>query len=214
MDEIAKQVDDVISMDKNHLLFHSSKEDIRMLINLMNPKFYMPIRGEYKDQVANADIASSEGIPTKNIILKENGDVVEIKDAKLQKTKEKIKVDEILIDGHFSDDVGELVLKDRESLGNNGIVLITVTLDKHTKEVLSDVEIVTRGFIYVKDNKELMDYTKEVTLKAIDNNIKEKDGKKQVDYNAVKNEIRETLGKYYYKETEMRPLVISVVQEV
>ena len=214
MDEIAKQVDDVISMDKNHLLFHSSKEDIRMLINLMNPKFYMPIRGEYKDQVANADIANSEGIPTKNIILKENGDVVEIKDAKLQKTKEKIKVDEILIDGHFSDDVGELVLKDRESLGNNGIVLITVTLDKHTKEVLSDVEIVTRGFIYVKDNKELMDYTKEVTLKAIENNIKEKDSKKQVDYNAVKNEIRETLGKYYYKETEMRPLVISVVQEV
>ena len=83
-----------------------------------------------------------------------------------------------------------------------------------SEKVLSDVEIVTRGFIYVKDNKELLDYTKEVTLKAIENNIKEKDSKKQVDYNAVKNEIRETLGKYYYKETEMRPLVISVVQEV
>ena len=174
----------------------------------------MPIRGEYKDQVANADIALAEGIPSKNIILKENGDVVEIKDGKLQKTKEKVKVDEILIDGHFSDDVGELVLKDRESLSNNGIVLITVTLDRITKKVLSDVEIVTRGFIFVKDNKDLIDYTKEITLKAINNNIKEKENKKQVDYNAVKNEIRETLGKYYYKETELRPLVITVVQEV
>ena len=80
--------------------------------------------------------------------------------------------------------------------------------------MLSDVEIVTRGFIFVKDNKDLIDYTKEITLKAINNNIKEKETKKQVDYNAVKNEIRETLGKYYYKETELRPLVITVVQEV
>ena len=80
--------------------------------------------------------------------------------------------------------------------------------------MLSDGEIVTRGFIFVKDNKDLIDYTKEITLKAINNNIKEKETKKQVDYNAVKNEIRETLGKYYYKETELRPLVITVVQEV
>ena len=93
-------------------------------------------------------------------------------------------------------------------------MLITVTLDRITKKVLSDVEIVTRGFIFVKDNKDLIDYTKEITLKAINNNIKEKENKKQVDYNAVKNEIRETLGKYYYKETELRPLVITVVQEV
>ena len=213
MDEIAKKDVNAISLDaKKHLLHHSSREDLMLMINLMNPKYYFPVKGEYRHQVKNAEIAERLGIPKENIILKQNGDVATFVDGVLTNTIEHIPIDEILIDGKSQGDIGELVLKDREMLGESGIVIISCTLDKTTKEVLAGPEILTRGFVYVKESAELIKETEEICLDVIKSNIEE--DSKKVDYTKIKNDVRDKLGKYFYKETECKPMVITVIQEV
>ncbi len=213
MDEIAKKDVNAISLDaKKHLLHHSSREDLMLMINLMNPKYYFPVKGEYRHQVKNAEIAERLGIPKENIILKQNGDVATFVDGNLTDTIEHIPIDEILIDGKSQGDIGELVLKDREMLGESGIVIISCTLDKTTKEVLAGPEILTRGFVYVKESAELIKETEEICLEVIKSNIEE--DSKKVDYTKIKNDVRDKLGKYFYKETECKPMVITVIQEV
>ena len=213
MDEIAKKDVNAISLDaKKHLLHHSSREDLMLMINLMNPKYYFPVKGEYRHQVKNAEIAERLGIPKENIILKQNGDVATFVDGNLIEDYEHIPTDEILIDGKSQGDIGGLVLKDREMLGENGIVIVSCTLDKTTKNILAGPEILTRGFVYVKESSELIRETEQICLEIIKDNV-EADNKK-VDYTKIKNDVRDKLGKYFYKETECKPMVITVIQEV
>ena len=210
MDEFAKRKINVVALNnKEHLLFHPSKEDLMMMINMMKPKYYFPVKGNYKDQVENANLALKLGINKDNILLKQNGDVVRIIDGELVVNEGRVKVDEILIDGKSSNDVGELVLKDREMLAEAGIVLVTATLDKHTKEILVGPEILTRGFIYVKDNMDILKEASVISERIIKNNI----SNNYVDYNTIKQEIRSTLGKYLYEETECKPMIITIIGE-
>ena len=160
--------------------------------------------------VNNANLASRLGIPNENIILKQNGDIVEIIDGKLQKKFKSIKINDVLIDGKSNDDVGELVIKDREMLSENGIVLISATISKQTRKILVGPEVTTRGFIYIKDSKEMIKEIKNISLDVIERNITDK----SIEYNKIKTEIREELGKYLYAETECKPMIIAVVQEV
>ncbi len=213
MDDIAMLGADAISLSsKKHLLHHASREDLMLMINLMNPKYYMPVKGEYRNQYANAEIAEELGIPKENIILKLNGDVVEFDDGELVETDERVETGEILIDGTTGEDIGDLVLKDREMLGENGIVIISCTLDKNTKEIVGGPEILTRGFIYVKESQTLLEETKVISKEAIENSILENQGR--VDYAKIKNDVRDVLGKFFYQETESKPMIITVVQEV
>ena len=211
MDEIAQMNINVISLsNKKHLLEHPSREDLMLMINLMNPKYYFPVKGEYKEQYKNAEIATKCGLKKENIILKLNGDVATFIDGNLADEFEHIDTDEILIDGKSSDDIGELVLKDREMLAENGIVIISATLDRETKEIISGPQVLTRGFIYVKDNMDILKESEIISREVIKNNIT--NGEK-VDYNLIKQEIREKLGKYFYHETECKPIIITVIQE-
>ena len=213
MDEIAKKDVNAICLDaKKHLLHHSSREDLMLMINLMNPKYYFPVKGEYRHQVKNAEIAERLGIDKENIILKQNGDVATFVNGKLTDDIEHIPVDEILIDGKSQGDIGELVLKDREMLGESGIVIVSCTLNKQTKEVLAGPEILTRGFVYVKESGDLIWETEAICLEVIKNNVELES--KKVDYTKIKNDIRDSLGKYFYKETECKPMIITVIQEV
>ena len=213
MDEIAMLGADAVSLSsKKHLLHHASGEDLMLMINLMNPKYYFPVKGEYRNQYANAEIAESLGIPKENIILKLNGDVFEMVDGVNTNSMEHIETDEILIDGNDSGDIGNLVLKDREMLGENGIVIISCTLDKNTKKVLGGPEILTRGFIYVKESQDLLEETKRVSREVIESDIEE--NAKRIDYTKIKNDVREVLGKFFYTETESKPMIITVIQEV
>ena len=213
MDEISMLGADAISLSsKKHLLHHSSREDLMLMINLMNPKYYMPVKGEYRNQYANAEIAEELGIPKENIILKLNGDVFEIVDGENTNTTEHIETDEILIDGKSSGDIGNLVLKDREMLSENGIVIISCTLDKNTKEIVGGPEILTRGFIYVKESQDLLEETKSLSRGVISEDIEL--NSKRVDYTKIKNDVREVLGKFFYDETGSKPMVITVIQEV
>ena len=213
MDEIAMLGVNAISLSsKKHLLHHASREDLSLLINIMHPKYYFPVKGEYRNQYANAEIAENLGIPKDNIILKQNGDVALFIKGNLVPTNEHITTDEVLIDGNSNDDIGDLVLKDREMLGENGIVIISCTLDKETKKILAGPEVLTRGFIYVKDNLDLVDEIKNMSLEIIENNISE--GTKKVDYSKIKSDVRDVLGKYFYKTMETKPMIITVIQEV
>lgn len=211
MDEFAKKNINVIALSsKNHLLFHPSKEDLMLMIKMMNPKYYFPIKGNYKDQVENANLALKLGISKENILLKQNGDVVTFINGKLVNSNEVIKVDEVLIDGKSQNDIGELVLKDREMLAEAGIVLVTATLDRKTKEILAGPEILTRGFIYVKDNMDILKESSVISERIIKNNT----NNNYVDHNTIKQEIRSTLGKYFYETTECRPMIITVIGEI
>ena len=123
---------------------------------------------------------------------------------------DKIPVGDILIDGDSSDDIGEVVLRDREMLSDNGIIIISATLNKKTKELLAGPEILTRGFIYVKDSTELLDSIKEMCLKIINENTHEN----YIDYSRIKNSIRDSLSKYLSSQTGNKPMIITVLQEI
>ena len=209
--EIAMLGAETISIPKDkEISLHPSSEDLMLMIDLLKPKYYMPVEGEYRYMVNNANLANSLGIDEKNIILKTNGEVVRIENKKLVECFEKVEINDILIDGNSTDDIGELVIKDREMLSENGIVLISATLSKETKEVLVGPEVTTRGFIYIKDSKEMIDEIKKISLNIIENNT----NNNYVDYNNIKLEIRENLSKYFYNETECKPMIIAVIQEV
>ena len=199
----------VLSPNK-YLSHHASVEDLMMMIDLMNPKYYFPIKGEYSEQVANGELAEKLGISKNNIILKENGDVATFEDGLLVDDFEHIKTGVISIDGESSDDIGELVLKDREMLSNNGIIIISATLDKKSKKILCGPEILTRGFIYVKDSLELVNNIKEICINIIDGNTHNN----YVDYNKIKNTIRDNLSKYLFDQTGNKPMIITVLQEI
>ena len=195
--------------DKN-ILHHASQEDLMLMLKLLNPKYYMPVKGEYRYLVNNANLANAIGIPAENILLKQNGDVVLFENGKLVDKQEHIKIKDVLIDGKSSDDIGELVIKDREMLSENGIVLITATLSKKDKTILVGPEVTTKGFIYVRDSKDIIHNIKTISEDVITRNIV--DGK--IDYNTIKTEIRSELSSYLYEETESKPMIIAVVQEV
>ena len=203
---------DIVTIPKEkNILHHASSEDLMVMIDLVKPKYYIPVKGEYRYMVNNANVASSLNIPAENIILKQNGDVIEFKDGELNKECfDHVKINDVLIDGNSNEDVGELVIKDREMLSENGIVLISATISKKDKVLLVGPEVTTRGFIYVKDSTEMIEEIKKISLNIIERNITDN----YVEYNKIKNEIREELGKYLYHETECKPMIIAVVQEV
>ena len=209
--ELALMEVDTYTIPKDkQILQHASSEDIMMMIDLLKPKYFMPVEAEYRYMVGAASIASDLGIQSDNIILKENGDVVTFEDGVLSKKIENVKINEMLIDGTMGEDVGEVVIKDREVLSESGIVLVSASLSKKTKEIIVGPEVTTRGFIYVKDSSEIIEEIKKISTHIIEKNTT----KDFVDYNAIKLNIRETLSKYFYNETESKPMIIAVVQEI
>lgn len=211
LDEISKIGSNIITLpNKKYLSQHASSEDLMLMLGLMKPKYYFPVIGEYRHQVANKEAALKVGINEENIILKLNGEVATFINGEYKDTAEKIKVDDILIDGKTIGDIGELVLKDRESLSENGIVIVTATIDKQTKKILAGPEILTRGFIYVKENIDLIKEAQKISLDIIENNI----SPNYIDFTQIKTSIRDKVGKYLYDATECKPMILVVVQEV
>ena len=209
-DSIAKIGSKLVILSKKFLSPHASREDILMMINLMQPKYFMPVNGEYRNQVEAANAAKLIGYNKSNILLKLNGQVVSFKDGNLVQKNDIVKVDDIFIDGKDNSDIGDLVLKDRELLVDNGIVIVTATIDKQSKKILANPLIVTKGFVYVKDNIDLIKEAEKISLKVLIDNVKGH----YIDYNKVKIGIRDNLGKYFYRETECKPMIIVVMQEV
>lgn len=189
---------------------HASSQDLMLMVKLFNPKYYMPIKGEYRYQVRNADLATNVGVKKENILLKENGDISTFIDGEYVDDFKHIKVGDALIDGKSSNDIGELVLKDREMLGNNGLVLISTTVNKKTKEIMNGPEVLTRGFMYAKDNLDVIEEIKVKTREIIKNNVHGK----YADYIKIRSDVRDVVGNYLYKLTESKPVILTVIQEM
>ena len=211
LDGLAKVGANVIELSKRkYLSHHASSEDLMLMIDLMQPKYYMPVIGEYRHQVANKNVAKEVGMNDENILLRLNGEVAYFENGELVDNGMKEPIDDILIDGLSAGDVGELVLKDREILSDSGIVIITATLNKETKEVLAGPEVVTRGFIFVRDNIDLIKEASKIASEIILKNTKTN----YVDFSKVKFEIRDKVGKYFYEQTECKPMILIVIGEV
>ena len=211
LDGLAKIGANVIEISKRkYLSHHASSEDLMLMIDLMQPKYYMPVIGEYRHQVANANVAKEVGMDDDHILLRLNGEVAYFENGELVDNGMKVPVDDILIDGLAAGDVGELVLKDRELLSDSGIVIITATIDKQTKEILAGPEVLTRGFIFVKDNINLIKDAEKIATDVIHENT----NSNYVDFSKVKLGIRDKVGKYFYEQTECKPMILIVIGEV
>ena len=208
--KISKLGAKLVLLPKTVMSPHASSEDIMMMINLMNPKYYFPVTGEYRHQVENAILAKNLNIAEENILLKLNGEVINFNNGELLDTDSKIKVEEVLIDGKTAGDIGDLVLKDREMLSDSGIVIVNVNIDKEKRTIINKPNVLTKGFIYVKDNIDMIKEAENLVSTVVLENVKEN----YIDYNKIKLDIRDRLGKYFYKETECKPMIIIVVQEI
>ena len=211
LDGLARVGANVIELSKKkYLSHHASSEDLMLMIDLMQPKYYMPVIGEYRQQVANFNVAKEVGMDEDHILLRLNGEVAYFENGKLIDNGMKVPVDDILIDGLAAGDVGELVLKDRELLSDSGIVIITATISKETKEILAGPEVLTRGFIFVRDNINLIKDAEKIATDVIRENTKTN----YVDFAKVKLGIRDKVGKYFYEQTECKPMILIVIGEV
>lgn len=207
---IAKIGCKLILLSKNFISPHASSEDIMLMINLMKPKYYIPVTGEYRHMVENAILAKKLNISDNNILLKLNGEFISFSNGELIENELKIKVEDILIDGKTAGDIGDLVLKDREMLSDSGIVIVNINIDKEKRIVINKPNIHTKGFIYVKDNIDMIVEAENIVSNVVLDTVKQN----YIDYNKLKLDIRDKLGKYFYKETESKPMIIIVVQEI
>ena len=197
------------SLAKIHASGHACQEEIKLMYQLVKPKYLIPAHGEIRQLQKHADIAYDMGQPKENILIGSNGDIFEFgkKNASLNG---KVQAGNILVDGSGIGDVGNIVLKDRKHLSEDGLMVVSLTFDKHTQQLLAGPEIVSRGFVYVKENQDIIENAKEVVRKAI-TNCSKKDIRA---LSQIKYKIREDLKAYIYNELGRDPMILPVINEI
>lgn len=211
IDHLYKLGADVIYEKSNgvHVSGHASQEEIKMMHNLVRPKFFIPVHGEYRHLIKHAQLASSLGMPRENIVVGENGSIIEL-------TRNSIGINgrvpsgKVLVDGLGVGDVGNIVLRDRRQLSQDGIMIVVVTIDKDTCTVVSGPDIVSRGFVYVREAEGLMETAKEKVQQALDkceqSNVSE--------WSVIKSAVRDSLGRFLYEKTRRRPMILPIIMEI
>lgn len=187
--------------DKIHVSGHASQEELKLLLSLVKPKYFMPVHGELRHLHAHADIARAQGIPDENIFIIENGTVVEFDDDSAQ-VAERIPGGWVFVDGSGVGDIGPIVLRDREILSQDGFVLAVVHLNQKTGQLLEAPKIITRGFVFVKENMDLIERAEEIVAKTV-----------QANGSDPYISIRKKLNEYLYNETQRQPMVLPVIIE-
>ena len=208
MNELAKMGASVIFQD-THVSGHACQEEIKLIYTLTKPKFSIPVHGEYRHLKAHRDLAISMGIPKENVIVMQSGDVLELNEESAEVTGQ-VLAQGIMVDGLGVGDVGNIVLRDRQHLSQNGIFTVVVTLDRYNGMVLAGPDIVSRGFVYVRENEELIEEAKEVVERTLDRCHQ----KKITDWNKLKNEIRDDLGSFIWKKMKRNPMILPIIVEV
>jgi ribonuclease J len=209
-DEILRQGAKVFhyKMMDIHAGGHAKQEELKEMIKIMKPKFLFPIHGQYSMLCAHRDIALECGIPEENIILSENGKIVCLDDQEWWFDKKKISANYVMVDGLGVGDVGEIVLRDRKILSKDGIFVIIVTIDKESGKVKTSPDIISRGFIYLRESKDLLKEVRKKTIGIINHSV----GKRKIVNTAyIKNELRNQLGDFLFQKTQRRPMVLPVV---
>ena len=189
---------------------HASEEDIKVLIQILNPKYFIPIKGEYQHFVAVSDVAKKMSIKDDYIIIVDNGEIITFNDGKLQDYRDSITIEDVMIDGLGIGDVGVKVIDDRNQLQNDGVVIIGMTIDGKTKEIVANTDIQTRGFIYLKDSENIVRAIIEMAEKELEAYKKDDNG----DIRDVRQTIKDKANRYIIKETGKRPVILPVIIEL
>lgn len=192
-----------------HVSSHGSQEELKFMINLMKPKFFIPVHGEYRMLKAHRKIAIECGLRDEQISIPDRGDVVEWKDGKFAITG-KVPSGNVLIDGIGVGDVGNIVLRDRKLLSQDGILIVVVTLTKKEKKIAAGPEIISRGFVYVRESEKLMDDSTKLVRDIVERNI----AKESFEWSSLKQEIRDDLNRYLFEKTKRRPMILPIIMEV
>ena len=195
---------------KEVLSMHASIEDLKMMLFMLKPKYYLPVKGEYAQLIANADIATSMGYKPDRIIILDNGQFATFEDGRLKSTKDSIKLNDTLIDGNDKLDVQGMVLRDRETLSTDGAIVVGVFLNFNTKEIIGGPDVQSRGVIYLKD----ADYIINEIANILINTINEAVAENRYENMAIRMEAKEKISKYILKETGKRPMILPAIVEI
>ena len=208
INELSRKGADVIFQDA-HVSGHACQEEIKLIYSLVKPKYAIPVHGEYRHLKAQAGVARELGIPKENIFILSSGDVLELNEDDHARVSGKVRTGAILVDGLGVGDVGNIVLRDRQHLAEDGIMIVVLTLEKHSGTLLAGPDIVSRGFVYVRESEDLMDEARIVVEDAIDVCL----DKHITDWGKIKNIIKDSLGDFLWKRTKRDPMILPIIME-
>ena len=215
---VSKTIDNLLKQGANvvygrsegiHVSGHASQEELKLMHNLVRPKFFIPVHGEYRMLVRHAKLAQDLGMPKENIFIGENGQILEFTRDK-GVVAGKVTSGKILVDGLGVGDVGNIVLRDRRQLSQDGILIIVVTMDKASGKVVSGPDIVSRGFVYVRESEALMDEARERVKQALE----KCEDSKVTEWATIKSNVRDALGRYLFDKTRRRPMILPIIMEI
>ena len=208
INELAEKGAKVIVQD-THVSGHASQEEIKLIYSLVKPQYAIPVHGEYQHLKAHAELAQQMGIPKENTIILSSGDVLDLCEDHAVLIG-KVQAQGLMVDGLGVGDVGNIVLRDRQYLSENGLIIIVLTLEKYTNQLLAGPDIVSRGFVYVRESEYLMDEAREVVYSALerclDNHV--------TDWTKIKTEIKDSLSDYLWKKMKRNPMILPIIMEV
>lgn len=208
INELSRKGADVIFQDA-HVSGHACQEEIKLIYTLVQPQYAIPVHGEYKHLKANAKIASDLGIPKENILMLTSGDILELNSEEAF-VSGKAPVGAIYVDGLGVGDVGSLVIRDRQHLSEDGILIVTLALDRYSNQLLSGPEVVSRGFVFVKESDGLMEEARMVSQNAVDYCL----NRNMSDWNKIKQNIKDQLSEFIWKKTKRRPMILPIIMGV
>ena len=208
INELSMKGANVIFQDA-HVSGHACQEEIKLIYTLVHPKYALPVHGEYRHLKAQATLAENIGIPKDHIFIMKTGDVLEM-DQDSAKVTGHVQTGAILVDGLGVGDVGNIVLRDRQHLAEDGIVIAVLTLEKYSNQILAGPDIVSRGFVYVREAEDLMEEAREIVEDAMQNCLSHR----VTDWSKMKNAIRDSLGEFLWKRTKRRPMILPIIMEV
>lgn len=208
INELTRKGANVIFQD-THVSGHACQEEIKLIYSLVKPKYSIPVHGEYRHLVAQGELAQTMGIEKDNVIILASGDVLEI-GYEEAKVVDKVTTGGILVDGLGVGDVGNIVLRDRQNLAENGIIIVVMTLERYTNQLLAGPDIVTRGFVYVRESENLIDEAKQVVYDALDECL----GNRVSDWGKIKMVVKDSLSDYLWKKMKRNPMILPIIMEV
>lgn len=192
-----------------HVSGHGSQEELKLMLNFMRPKYFIPIHGEYRMLRQHALLAEAIGVEKENIFIVDNGDTVEIQNGVARKGS-KVQAGNVLIDGLGVGDVGNIVLRDRKLLSQDGILVVVVTLSKQEGKILSGPDIISRGFVYVRESEGLLDEANRIVSNTLNKLMSENVN----EWASLKTHVKDALGRFLYEQTKRRPMILPIIMEV
>lgn len=208
INELSQKGADVIFQDA-HVSGHACQEELKLIYSLLRPKYAIPVHGEFRHLKANAGIAQSLGIPKENIFIMQSGEVIELS-ADEAKIVDRVHTGAILVDGLGVGDVGNIVLRDRQHLAEDGILIVVLTLEKRSNQLLAGPDIVSRGFVYVRESEGLMEEARQVLHETLEECLR----KRNADWSKIKMAIRDTMNEFIWKRTKRKPMILPIIMDV